>query len=57
LKAKYGGIKGRDVKKKKEKDKEAEPSQYKKIVAQLTFENRVRSVLLLGLLRLLNYIL
>ena len=37
-KAKYGGIEVSDVK--KMKDMEAELSQYKKIVAELTFENR-----------------
>lgn len=37
-KAKYGGMEARDVK--KLKDMEAELSQYKKIVAELTFENR-----------------
>ena len=37
-KAKYGGMEVSDVK--KLKDMEAELSQYKKIVAELTFENR-----------------
>ena len=37
-KAKYGGIETSDVKRIKEM--EAELSQYKKIVAELTFENR-----------------
>ena len=37
-KAKYGGMEASDVK--KIKDMEAELSQYKKIVAELTFENR-----------------
>lgn len=37
-KAKYGGMEVSDVKKMKEM--EAELSQYKKIVAELTFENR-----------------
>ena len=37
-KAKYGGMEASDVK--KMKDMEAELSQYKKIVAELTFENR-----------------
>lgn len=37
-KAKYGGMEISDVKKMKEM--EAELSQYKKIVAELTFENR-----------------
>lgn len=37
-KAKYGGMEVNDVK--KMKDMEAELSQYKKIVAELTFENR-----------------
>ena len=37
-KAKYGGMQVADVK--KLKDLEAELSQYKKIVAELTFENR-----------------
>ena len=37
-KAKYGGMETSDVKQKKEM--EAELSQYKKIVAELTFENR-----------------
>lgn len=37
-KAKYGGMQVSDVK--KLKDLEAELSQYKKIVAELTFENR-----------------
>ena len=37
-KAKYGGMEVSDVK--KMKDMEAELSQYKKIVAELTFENR-----------------
>jgi putative transposase len=36
-KAKYGGLQVSDVK--KLKDREAELSQYKKIVAELTFEN------------------
>lgn len=36
-KAKYGGMQVSDVK--KMKDMEAELSQYKKIVAELTFEN------------------
>jgi len=36
--AKYGGMEVSDVK--KMKDMEAEISQYKKIVAELTFENR-----------------
>jgi putative transposase len=36
-KAKYGGLQISDVK--KLKDREAELSQYKKIVAELTFEN------------------
>ncbi|MBK6624999.1 MAG: transposase [Chitinophagaceae bacterium] len=38
-KAKYGGMETSDVKRIKEM--EAELSQYKKIVAELTFENRV----------------
>ena len=37
-KAKYGGMEVSDVK--KMKDMESELSQYKKIVAELTFENR-----------------
>ena len=37
-KAKYGGMQVSDVK--KMKDMEGELSQYKKIVAELTFENR-----------------
>lgn len=37
-KARYGGMEVSDVK--KLKDMEAELSQYKKIVAELTFENR-----------------
>ncbi len=37
-KAKYGGMEVSDVK--KMKDMEAELAQYKKIVAELTFENR-----------------
>jgi putative transposase len=37
-KAKYGGMEASDVKRLKEM--EAELSQYKKIVAELTFENR-----------------
>lgn len=37
-KSKYGGMEVSDVK--KMKDMEAELSQYKKIVAELTFENR-----------------
>ena len=37
-KAKYGGLEVNDVKRMKEM--EAELSQYKKIVAELTFENR-----------------
>lgn len=37
-KAKYGGMQTSEVK--KLKDMEAELSQYKKIVAELTFENR-----------------
>ena len=37
-KAKYGGMEVSDVK--KMKDMEGELSQYKKIVAELTFENR-----------------
>ena len=37
-KAKYGGMEVNDVKRMKEM--EAELSQYKKIVAELTFENR-----------------
>ncbi|MEO6915246.1 MAG: transposase [Chitinophagaceae bacterium] len=37
-KAKYGGMEASDVK--KMKDMEVELSQYKKIVAELTFENR-----------------
>lgn len=37
-KAKYGGMQASDVK--KMKDMETELSQYKKIVAELTFENR-----------------
>jgi Transposase. len=37
-KAKYGGMQASDVK--KMKDMEMELSQYKKIVAELTFENR-----------------
>lgn len=37
-KARYGGMEVSDVK--KMKDMEAELSQYKKIVAELTFENR-----------------
>jgi putative transposase len=36
--AKYGGMEVSDVK--KMKDMEAELAQYKKIVAELTFENR-----------------
>ena len=43
-KAKYGGLEVSDVK--KMKDMEAELSQYKKIVAELTFENRaIKAVL------------
>ena len=43
-KARYGGMEVSDVK--KMKDMEAELSQYKKIVAELTFENRaIKSVL------------
>lgn len=43
-KAKYGGMEVSDVK--KMKDMEAELSQYKKIVAELTFENRaIKAVL------------
>lgn len=43
-KARYGGMEVADVKKMKEM--EAELSQYKKIVAELTFENRaIKSVL------------
>lgn len=43
-KAKYGGMEIADVKKIKEM--EAELSQYKKIVAELTFENRaIKAVL------------
>jgi len=37
-KAKFGGMEASDVK--KMKDMESELSQYKKIVAELTFENR-----------------
>ena len=37
-KARYGGMEVSDVK--KMKDMEAELSQYKKVVAELTFENR-----------------
>lgn len=37
-KAKFGGMQASDVK--KMKDMETELSQYKKIVAELTFENR-----------------
>ena len=37
-KAKYGGMQSSDVR--KMKDMETELSQYKKIVAELTFENR-----------------
>jgi putative transposase len=43
-KAKYGGMKVDDVKKMKEM--EAELSQYKKIVAELTFENRAMKALI-----------
>lgn len=43
-KARYGGMEVSDVK--KMKDMEAELSQYKKIVAELTFENRaIKAVL------------
>lgn len=43
-KAKYGGLEVADVKRMKEM--EAELSQYKKIVAELTFENRaIKAVL------------
>lgn len=43
-KAKYGGMEVSDVKRMKEM--EAELSQYKKIVAELTFENRaIKNVL------------
>jgi putative transposase len=43
-KAKYGGMEVSDVK--KMKDMEAELSQYKKIVAELTFENHcIKSLL------------
>ncbi len=43
-KAKYGGMEVSDVKKMKEM--EAELSQYKKIVAELTFENHcIKSIL------------
>jgi putative transposase len=43
-KAKYGGLEVSDVK--KMKDMEAELSQYKKIVAELTFENHcIKSLL------------
>lgn len=43
-KAKYGGMEVADVKRMKEM--EAELSQYKKIVAELTFENRaIKAVL------------
>lgn len=43
-KAKYGGMEVSDVK--KMKDMEAELSQYKKIVAELTYENRcIKSIL------------
>ena len=43
-KAKYGGMEVSDVK--KMKDMEAELSQYKKIVAELTFENRAMKALI-----------
>ncbi len=43
-KAKYGGMEMNDVKRMKEM--EAELSQYKKIVAELTFENRARKGLI-----------
>ena len=43
-KAKYGGMEVSDVKKMKEM--EAELSQYKKIVAELTFENRAMKALI-----------
>ncbi|KAK6033652.1 transposase [Ostertagia ostertagi] len=43
-KAKYGGMEVSDVK--KMKDMEAELSQYKKIVAELTFENPSRSMVI-----------
>ena len=43
-KARYGGMEVSDVK--KLKDMEAELSQYKKIVAELTYENRcIKSIL------------
>lgn len=43
-KARYGGMEVSDVK--RMKDMEAELSQYKKIVAELTFENKaIKSVL------------
>ena len=43
-KAKYGGMEVSDVK--KMKDMEAELGQYKKIVAELTFENRAMKALI-----------
>jgi putative transposase len=43
-KAKYGGMEVNDVKKMKEM--ETELSQYKKIVAELTFENRAMKALI-----------
>lgn len=43
-KAKYGGMEVSDVK--KMKDMEAELSQYKKIVAELTFENHAMKALI-----------
>ena len=43
-KAKYGGMEVSDVK--KLKDIESELSQYKKIVAELTFENRAMKALI-----------
>jgi putative transposase len=43
-KAKYGGMEVADVKKMKEV--EVELSQYKKIVAELTFENRAMKALI-----------
>jgi putative transposase len=43
-KAKYAGMEVNDVR--KMKDMEAELSQYKKIVAELTFENRAMKALI-----------
>ena len=43
-KARYGGMEVSDVK--KMKDMETELSQYKKIVAELTFENRAMKALI-----------